>query len=339
MDFEFGVLYSFRNPPQWSVDWKQCYEDHLADVVAMEQAGFDTIWLTEHHFSEDGYLPSLAVMSAAIAMRTSRATIGHAIIELPLHHPVALAEDLAVADILSGGRLRVGVGLGRMNDWRPSFKHEGLVFEAPLKAKERGQVLEEYVEILRKCWRNEPFRHEGQRFRFPEIDVTPKPVQPNGPPLWFGVGDQSVKALDRAVRMGDGWVGGAGGLTKYLDKLREQGREAEAGNAVVFVNHYPADDPDAMEAKYADHLNYIPRWYNPDGPVTSPGWGSGRGSGFRWFVKPEVLAQELDELRARGATGGLWFAPIYGVPGANSRAIFTSLITDVKPLMKEVASA
>ena len=135
MDFEFGLLYSFRDPPQWSVGWKQCYDDHLAHIVEMEQAGFDTIWLTEHHFSEDGYLPSLAVMSAAIAMRTSRVCIGQAIIELPLHHPVALAEDLAVADILSGGRLRVGIGLGRMNDWRPSFAHEGLVFGAPLNGK------------------------------------------------------------------------------------------------------------------------------------------------------------------------------------------------------------
>ncbi len=138
MDFEFGLLYSFRDPPQWSVGWKQCYDDHLAHIAEMEQVGFDTIWLTEHHFSEDGYLPSLAVMSAAIAMRTSRVRIGHAIIELPLHHPVALAEDLAVADILSGGRLRVGVGLGRMNDWRPSFAHEGLVFGAPLDGRNRA---------------------------------------------------------------------------------------------------------------------------------------------------------------------------------------------------------
>ena len=150
MDFEFGLLYSFRDPPQWSVGWKQCYDDHLAHIAEMEQVGFDTIWLTEHHFSEDGYLPSLAVMSAAIAMRTSRVRIGHAIIELPLHHPVALAEDLAVADILSGGRLRVGVGLGRMNDWRPSFAHEGLVFGAPLDGRGRAPVFQEYIEILQK---------------------------------------------------------------------------------------------------------------------------------------------------------------------------------------------
>jgi alkanesulfonate monooxygenase SsuD/methylene tetrahydromethanopterin reductase-like flavin-dependent oxidoreductase (luciferase family) len=92
----------------------------------MEKAGFDTIWLTEHHFSKDGYLPSLAAMTAALAMVTEKVTIGHSIIELPLHHPVALAEDIAVADILSGGRVRMGIGLGRMNfDWRSPLRTRG----------------------------------------------------------------------------------------------------------------------------------------------------------------------------------------------------------------------
>ncbi len=339
MDFELGLLYSFRDPPQWSVGWKQCYDDHLAHIVEMEQAGFDTIWLTEHHFSEDGYLPSLAVMSAAIAMRTSRVRIGHAIIELPLHHPVALAEDLAVADILSGGRLRVGVGLGRMNDWRPSFAHEGLVFGAPLHGRERAPVFQEYIEILRKCWANGPFQHTGERFQLPEIDVTPKPLQPNGPPVWFGVGDQNPRALDRAARLGDGWIGGVGGVTRYLAKVRQYGREADAGRAVVFASHLPARDPEAMEAKYAQHLEYIPRWYNPNGPVTSPGWGSGGRDRFRWFVEPEALAKELDEVRALGATGALWFAPFVGVSPPESSPFFAGLIEEVKPLMKEVVEA
>ena len=332
MDFDFGLLYSFRNPPRWHMDWKRVYDETIEHIVAMEDAGFDTIWLTEHHFSEDGYLPSLAVMSAAIAMRTTRVTVGHSIIELPLHHPVALAEDIAVADILSGGRIRMGVGLGRMNDWRPSFAHEGMVFGAPLNARDRAPIFQEQIEILKLCWGDGPFEYDGTYFQFPEINVMPKPLQPGGPKIYFGVGDQAKKALDRAARMGHGWTGDKGGLENYLGKVKENGREAEASNAVIFVNHVPAEDPEAMEAKYGEHLAYILQWYAPDGPPI-PGPEGG------WFAEPSVVAAELDEARERGATGALWFAPIAGISPIDAIPIYASIINDVKPLMAENVAA
>src|SRR3954453_24043509 len=264
MAFELGLLYSFRNPPRWPLPMKQVYDDTLAHIVDMETAGFATIWVTEHHFSEDGYLPSLAIMTATIAALTSRVTIGQCIVELPLHHPVALAEDLAVADIVSGGRVRAGVGLGRMNfDWRRSFEHEGLVFGASNVGRDRARMFEEQIEILKRCWADEPFSFKGVFYDFPVIDVTRKPLQKGGREIWFGVGDQAKKPLDRAARLGHGWSGGPGGLENYLNKVREHGRMAEAGKAVVFVNQLPAEDPEAMEAKYGEHLDYIPRWYRP----------------------------------------------------------------------------
>lgn len=263
MDFEFGLLYSFRNPPRWPMDQKRLYDETIQHIVEMENAGYDTIWLTEHHFSEDGYLPSLAPMTAAVGMRTSRVTIGHGIIELPLHHPVALAEDIAVADILSGGRVRMGVGLGRMNfDWRKSFEDEGLVFGASNVGRDRARMFEEQVEILRKSWADVPFAFKGEFYDFPEIDVTPKPVQNGGPEIWFGVGDQAKKPLDRAARMGNGWIGGIPGLDNYYEKVREHNRMAEAGRAIV-GGKLPAKDPAAMEAKYGEHLRYVIDWYNP----------------------------------------------------------------------------
>ena len=116
MAFEYGLLYSFRNPPgEWHMPQKQLYDETIDHIVTMEEIGYDVISTTEHHFSEDGYLPSLTIMTAALAMKTKRATISQGIIEVPLHHPVKLAEDLAICDILSGGRLRVGVGMGRMD--------------------------------------------------------------------------------------------------------------------------------------------------------------------------------------------------------------------------------
>jgi alkanesulfonate monooxygenase SsuD/methylene tetrahydromethanopterin reductase-like flavin-dependent oxidoreductase (luciferase family) len=341
MDFEFGLLYSFRNPPRWHMDQKRVYDETLEHIVAMEAAGFDTIWLTEHHFSEDGYLPSLAIMSTALAMRTTRVTIGHAIVELPLHHPVAMAEDIAVADILSGGRLRMGVGLGRMNhDWRPSFAHEGMVFGASLDRRTRARQFEEQVEILRLCWADEPFSYSGEFYDFPEINVTPKPLQPGGPEIWFGVGDQAKRALDRAARMGDGWTGAIAGLDSYYAKVREHGRMEQAGKADIGIRHLPASDPEAMEAKYAEHLEYVTNWYNPGGRITTV-WSSNddRAAASAWFVEPAVIAGELDEARARGATGMHVFAPIAGVSPLETIGLFADFISEVKPLMAETVQA
>ena len=339
-DFEFGLLYSFRNPPHWHAPWEQVYDQHIRHIVVMEQAGFDTIWLTEHHFSEDGYLPQMATMTAALAMVTKKVTIGQAIIELPLHHPVALAEQLAIADILSHGRVRVGVGLGRMNyDWRDSFRHEGMVFGASLDAKVRARMFEEQINILRNCWADGPFKHQGEFYDFPEIDVTPKPVQAGGPEIWFGVGDQARKAVDRAARMGQGWTGFPGGLDNYLNKVREHGRMTEAGKAVVFMPQLPADDPEAMNARYGEHLAYIPNWYNPGGPLTTPAWDEPNAEPtVGWFAEPEVIASQLDQVRARGATGALWFAPFAGVSALEASPIFADLIKKVKPLMGRMAA-
>jgi alkanesulfonate monooxygenase SsuD/methylene tetrahydromethanopterin reductase-like flavin-dependent oxidoreductase (luciferase family) len=151
MSFEFGLWYTFRNPPQWERPWDEVYDGVLEHIVAMEEAGYGAVWLSEHHFSEDGYLPSLAVMSAAVAVKTRRIWVGHSILEAPLYHPVHLAEDFAVADILSHGRVRLGIGLGRIDHARPSFDAEGDAFGVPNSAGGRASIFEEQVEIIRSA--------------------------------------------------------------------------------------------------------------------------------------------------------------------------------------------
>jgi alkanesulfonate monooxygenase SsuD/methylene tetrahydromethanopterin reductase-like flavin-dependent oxidoreductase (luciferase family) len=341
-DFEFGLLYSFRNPVQWRMNQKQFYDETMQHIVAMEDAGYDTIWITEHHFWADGYLPSLAPMTAAIAMVTKKVWIGHSIVELPLHHPVAMAEDVAVADILSGGRVRMGVGLGRMNfDWRRSFENEGPVFGASNVGRDRARMFEEQIEILKKCWADEPFQHKGEFYDFPEIDVTPKPVQSGGPGIWFGVGDQAKKPMDRAARLGNGWTGGPGGLENYLNKVKEHDRMAEAGQAIVFMSQFPADDPAAMNAKYGKFIDYHYAEYNTQGGVSQqPYWSEQtepRGVGH--FAEPSVIAEDLEKLKARGATGALWFAPFTGASPVEAIDLYSSIISEVKPLLGQVAAS
>ncbi len=132
----FGVLFAFRNRPDAVVPFTELYRKQLDLVAVSEDLGYDTIWLTEHHFVEDGYSPSLLPIAAAIAARTRKIRVGTFVILLPLHNPLRVAEDAATVDVISNGRLDLGLGQGYRV---PEF----LSFNIP--REERGGRLEEGV--------------------------------------------------------------------------------------------------------------------------------------------------------------------------------------------------
>src|SRR5262249_47663995 len=109
----FGIWHDFRNPPKWAVPYDRLYRENLEQIVWAEQLGFESVWVSEHHVTDDGYLPSVFPLLAAIAVRTTRMKLGSAILLGPFQHPVRLAEGVAAVDQLSGGaresRLRGGV--------------------------------------------------------------------------------------------------------------------------------------------------------------------------------------------------------------------------------------
>ena len=187
----FGVMYDCRRHPESDMTMTDVYTSTVEQAVLADRLGFDHVWFTEHHFLADGYLPAFQPMAGAIAARTDNIRISTDIALLPLYHPIRLAEEMAVLDHLSGGRMELGIGMGYV----PS---EFAAFGVPLK--NRVSMTEEGIEILRGAWGDGPFSHEGKRYRLHEVDVHPKPVQPGGPPLW--VAAMSEAGANRAARFG-----------------------------------------------------------------------------------------------------------------------------------------
>ena len=169
----FGTFFFFQAPP--GLRHPDIIHNELEQVEWTEELGFDQVWFTEHHFIDYGLSVDPAALATAAASRTRRVRIGLAAAILPFHHPVRLAEQTALVDIISKGRLDVGVGRGN----RPAeFAGYGVPQE---ESRER---FEEAVEVLQRAWREERFSFEGRHFRFKDVRVIPKPVQQPHPPLY-----------------------------------------------------------------------------------------------------------------------------------------------------------
>lgn len=191
--FGYGLITCQRYASDTRTD-ADLYAEALELSREVEELGFDSVWVSEHHFVDDAYLPSPMPLCAAIAAVTERITVGTALALAPLYHPLRLAEDVAVVDLISGGRTVLGLGIG----WR---EEEFEAFGVPLD--ERGARLEDAVAILRQAW-SEGLTSGTERSPYPDVPVTPKPARPGGPPIWIGA--LAGRAIRRAGRIGDGFM-------------------------------------------------------------------------------------------------------------------------------------
>jgi len=179
----FGTFFFFQAPAGHA--HPEIIHRELAQAEWTEELGFDEVWLTEHHFIDYGLSVDPATLAAAVASRTRHVRIGLAAAILPFHHPLRLAEQSALVDIISRGRLDVGVGRGN----RPAeFAGYGVPQE---ESRER---FDEAVDILRRAWTEERFSYDGRFFKFHDAHVIPKPVQRPHPPLYqVCVGKDSIE--------------------------------------------------------------------------------------------------------------------------------------------------
>ena len=194
----FDLFYEASVPPRLGLSEAETYAAILAEIELSDRLGYGCAWLVEHHFLRGySHASKPELLLAAAAARTSRIRLGHAIILLPLHHPVHVAERIATLDVLSGGRLEVGIGRG----FSP---REYEVFGADMAASR--ELTEECLEILMRAFARKPVTHHGRRFRIEALDILPHVIQEPHPPLWTAA--VSPETFDWAAARGLGVLAG-----------------------------------------------------------------------------------------------------------------------------------
>ena len=246
----FGYLYELRNPPEWERPWAELYADALDFAVWSEELGFDGAWVPEHHATNDGFSPAPLAMLAALAGRTRRMKLGTAVALAPFYHPVRFAEDCAVIDVISNGRLEIGLALGYR---RKETEAYGIEFAT------RPSKMDEFLQIVRALWAGETVTFKGRHYDIRNAALLPAPVRGHIP---LFVGGYSEKALGRVARYADGYFGDCNLYETYRAQLVQAGRDPAAGRFYqASVPLVVAEDPEAAIEELAPYFHYVNNMY------------------------------------------------------------------------------
>jgi alkanesulfonate monooxygenase SsuD/methylene tetrahydromethanopterin reductase-like flavin-dependent oxidoreductase (luciferase family) len=219
VDWWYGLV-GMQRPRSSPYSWVRQYDELAALAQEVEKAGFDSFWLTEHHFWYDGYLPSLLLGLAGIARRTTHIRIGTGALLLPLHDPLRVAEEAVVVDNLSNGRLELGIGVG----YRPE---EFVGLDSPKKT--RGARCREAMEFLRQVLAAESDTFNGKYYHYEDINLTPRPIQ-TPPPIWYAAGGADATAYEGGKSGLNYWAGPATSSERSRELLATYGKGvADAG--------------------------------------------------------------------------------------------------------------
>jgi probable F420-dependent oxidoreductase len=269
----FGLIYDFRNPTPWQRPVAELYAEQLEQIAYAEQLGFDSVWITEHHFIEDGYTPSVLPIAAAIAARTSRIRIGTWVLLLPLHNAIRVAEDAATVDIISNGRFDLGMGLGYRIEEFEAFG---------VDRRHRGRLMDEGVELIRRAWTENRVTFDGRFYQVHDLDVTPKPVQQPHPPIWLGARGPVPARRAARFRAPLLLVGPPAVYEAYAGALRADGIDPAEMPVLGSLNCVVSDDPDRTWAEMRDHLHYTRAlygdWYREAADLPTDAAGIGRSA-------------------------------------------------------------
>jgi alkanesulfonate monooxygenase SsuD/methylene tetrahydromethanopterin reductase-like flavin-dependent oxidoreductase (luciferase family) len=333
-----GTVYDFRNTPESGMDMPSLYAAIMDQIVMLDGLGLDLVWFTEHHFLDDGYLPSWVPMAGAIAARTKHVRLSSDVCLLPFNHPVRLAEDLAVLDNISNGRIEVGVGMG----YAP---HEFRGFGLPVSR--RVSLTDEGIEVLRHCFTGEKFSFHGKRYDFDDVVIRPRYVQPGGPPLWIAA--MSEAGAQRAAR-NDGNFLPQGARSMVLDPwratLKASGRNPDNYRVGIIRSCLVTDDAerDWPAVRAAErYRGQIYRSFNKDESAAGGVSGNTREASIpqTWVVgNVEHCVKELTSfVHEYGITDLVTWAVPPGMRPDQMNGSLERFVRDVAPRVKAAAAA
>jgi len=337
--FRFGLMYDCRRVPDGPLSMTDVYAATLEQTELADRLGFDQVWFTEHHFLEDGYLPAFQPLAGAISARTEKIRISTDIALLPLYHPIRLAEEMAVLDHLSNGRMELGIGMGYVPE-------EFAAFGIPLK--NRVSMTEEGIDILRGAWGDGPFDFTGRRYRFTGVDVHPKPVQPGGPPLWIAA--MSRAGALRAARFGTNLLP-QGRPNEVVEPYREAvaagGDDPTGRRYGIIRSFYVSDDRERDWPMIRQAERFRMAVYNRFMASTPDDYGWTEPGGIPQTAFMGTAEECVEEIVSFATTHGLTDVVSSGLPpgvdpawmGANVERLATEVLPEVRSRLAAAGEA
>jgi alkanesulfonate monooxygenase SsuD/methylene tetrahydromethanopterin reductase-like flavin-dependent oxidoreductase (luciferase family) len=318
-----GIYFDMRNPPGWRQDWARLYGFTLEMCQEADHLGIDSVWTSEHHLFEDGYLPQPLTMLAAVAAATERVRLGTAILLAPLRSAVQIAEEATIVDVISGGRLDLGLGAGYRV---PEFELFG------------ADITRRYTTTDRRV--------TELRALFADPRHVPSPVQ-DQIPIYLGY--QGPKGARRAGKLGAGLLSANGALwEQYRDGLVAGGHDPSVGRMKGSFAGWVTEDPEAEWAVVKEHLRYqldsyrrymvegtdapIPRPVDPDRVRNDTNLG--RAFGAFVHETPDVFAQSVRRYVADAPVEEIFiWSSIAGMPEEMVANHIRLIATRLKPLL------
>ena len=324
----FGVCYDFRNPPDSGIAMPDLYAQALQQIRWLDEIGIDLVWFTEHHFVDDGYLPAWIPVASAAAAVTRCVRFSSDICLLPFFNPVRLAEDLAVLDNISNGRVEVGLGMG----YAP---HEFAGFGIPVS--HRVSLMDEGLEVLSRAFTGETFSFSGKRYEFSDVRITPGFVQEGGPPMWIAA--MSAAGARRAARFNTNFLP-QGDRTQTLDVWHAAHADAGTSTAQkrigIIKGVFVTDDVEREWPQVRDSERYRMNLYRRFFAESETNFGAGEHIPQTWVVGDvdQCVAELQDFMNTYGVTDLVtWAMP----PGLSSDVMQHSLerfVLEVVPRLR-----
>ncbi|MCP4035966.1 MAG: LLM class flavin-dependent oxidoreductase [bacterium] len=285
---KFGMLHLFESPEGRSEG--KMIDEQLGLMERAEAYGFDSLWPAEHHFTEYGVCGSPALNLAAIARTTTKIRLGTGIVVLPLHNPIRVAEDFAMLDQMSGGRVEFGVGRG----YQP-IEFQGFGVD---QTKSR-QIFDESLEVIRRSWTEEKLNFEGEFFNFKDVEVRPRPVQDPHPPIWMAA--LSEESFEKAGRLGFNLLlspifGGSLQIGRdrikiYREALAAAGFDPASRQVGALTMVFAGKDHEQARKQFSEPVIWYFRTF---GKFVAPKVGQPPVEGYEWYTDIRDLASVVE---------------------------------------------